>query len=163
MAHDIREDHTDYLRCWNDKIQPPLQPLSSNLDSSTYGVFEMDSMKYIKYRDAMKEALEHLIANSKPYRKKITLMVLGAGRGPLVDSFINAIQALDKQQCKFKIYALDKNPSSVRALRYKQHKNWTDPKGNYETEVVECDMRTWRPGVTAGIPSSNRATWFLIR
>lgn len=146
----IKYQNEDRLRPWDDKIQPPLQPLSSNLDSGTYFVFEMDSMKYIQYRDAMILALRQLLANEKKHERKFILMILGAGRGPLVDSFINAIEAVDTS-CRFKIYALDKNPSSVRTLLYKQKNVWTDRTGLYETEVVEADMRTWMPNEKADI------------
>lgn len=147
------------LADWNDKLQSPLQPLSSNLSSSTYGVFEMDSIKYIKYRDAMVAAIKDVIANNAHCAVQghtFILMVLGAGRGPLVDSFISAIQKAADSSVgyKFKIYALDKNPSSVRALKYKQRTTWYDQCGFWETEVVEADMRSWDPSVKADIIAS---------
>lgn len=151
-----REDFDDFLIAWDDRMQSPLQPLSSNLDSSTYGVFEMDSTKYITYKEAMLEALFYTIDKFGQERKQFNLMVLGAGRGPLVDSMIEAINEL-MQMCpemtnyRFKIYALDKNPSSVRALIFKQKMSWVHPLGYYETEVVESDMRVWEPGVKADI------------
>jgi len=151
MSESIREQNQDYLLSWHDKIQPPLQPLSTNLDSSTYGVFEMDSVKYKTYRDAMIEAIRKLLLEKGSNNREFVLMVLGAGRGPLVDSYISAIRALDTKDYRFKIYALDKNPSSVRSLLYKQKHHWVDPSGTFTTDVVEADMRCWQPGHKADV------------
>lgn len=142
----------DPNRCWNDRIQPPLQPLSSNLNSGTYAAFEMDTIKYALYRDAQIEALRRLLKTNQDVeeRKTFVLMVLGAGRGPLVDKFIEAIRAVNSKH-KFKIYALDKNPSSIRSLRYKQKYKWTDKADQFETVVVESDMREWNPNLKADI------------
>lgn len=38
-------------------LQCPLQPLQDNLESQTYEVFERDSIKYIKYEEAVCKAL----------------------------------------------------------------------------------------------------------
>lgn len=156
LTRRAREDYDDFLMPWDDRMQSPLQPLSSNLDSSTYGVFEMDSTKYTTYKKAMLEALFYTIDKLGQERRQFILMVLGAGRGPLVDSMIEAIEELmqlspEMTKHHFKIYALDKNPSSVRALVFKQKNNWVHPSGYYETEVIESDMRVWEPGVKADI------------
>lgn len=141
----------DWMSVWNDQLTLPLQPLSSNLDSGTYSIFESDLKKYRQYQVAMRKAILELIARS-PDQKKFTLMVLGAGRGPLVDQFIKAIKSIDKNEYHFKIYALDKNPSSVRSLHYKSIHLWplTAPK-EVDLEIVESDMRLWKPSETADI------------
>lgn len=41
-------------------------------------------------------------------------MVLGAGRGPLVNATINAAE---RAQCKVRIYAIEKNPNALCTLR----------------------------------------------
>lgn len=153
LNYKMRTKKQDPLVSWNDRLQPPLQPLSSNLDSSTYGVFEMDSTKYIKYREAMVAALIKKTVDfrvQKSTRKTIVLMVLGAGRGPLVDCFIDAIKEV-KSGHRYKIYALDKNASSVISLMYKLHNHWQDKTGLFEVEVVESDMRLWTPKEKADI------------
>jgi predicted RNA methylase len=42
-----------------------------------------------------------------------TLMVLGAGRGPLVTASINAAKTADR---KIQVYAVEKNPNAVVTL-----------------------------------------------
>lgn len=151
VINNLLLNHQDPLRDWNDYPQHPMQPLSSNLNSAVYSVFERDSIKYIKYKDAMVTALQFLTAKARE-SKRFVLMVLGAGRGPLVDNFIAAIKMLAfEHNHRFKIYALDKNYSSVRSLKYKQENMWNDPNFNIETEVVECDMRVWAPDEKADI------------
>lgn len=140
----------DHLISWHDRLLSPLQPLSSNLDSDTYEVFERDPTKYIIYRDAMIEAIQTLVARRNSHGKRFVLMVLGAGRGPLVDRFIEAVNTVGSNN-QFKIYALDKNKSSVRSLQYKKKTKWFDTTGKIETEVVEADMRSWQPKEKADI------------
>lgn len=43
---------------WEDYLQTPLQPLSDNLDSYTYNVFEKDPVKYDYYQKAVYQALQ---------------------------------------------------------------------------------------------------------
>ena len=57
-----------------------------------------------------------------------------------------------KQHCKFRIHAIDKNPTSVRSLRYQQ--NWTNPKIIMKQRLFECDMRAWRSDVKADIEAT---------
>ena len=65
---------------YEDFLQSPLQPLMDNLESGTYEVFEKDPVKYREYQNAI-----HLALMDKNDSKNETLvMVLGAGRGPLV-------------------------------------------------------------------------------
>lgn len=150
-------ENPEPLRCYNDYLQLPLQPLSSNLNSQTYATFEADKVKYLKYKAAMVEALRYvqdMYGSEQTSGQQLNLMVLGAGRGPLVDCFIEAIEELElKNRCK--IFALDKNSSSVVALRYKLRTDWSDRRNGagerIDVEVVECDMRVWQPNVKADI------------
>lgn len=103
---------------WEDYLQTPLQPLADNLDTSTYSVFEKDPIKYDQYQKAIVKALIDLKVkvnqknnnniddkNSVPSEKEteqgdtkniidcqrtFTVMVLGAGRGPLIRATFNA-------------------------------------------------------------------------
>lgn len=61
----------------------PLQPLSDNLDSGTYAIFEEDSVKYDLYREAICHAIEDLV-KIVGEEQSIVVYLLGAGRGPLV-------------------------------------------------------------------------------
>ncbi|OMO91105.1 Protein arginine N-methyltransferase PRMT5 [Corchorus olitorius] len=67
-----------------------LQPLMDNLEAQTYETFEKDSVKYIQ-----------------------VLMVVGAGRGPLVRA---SLQAAEETGRKLKVYAVEKNPNAVVTL-----------------------------------------------
>lgn len=151
LCANLDKEHPDYLRGWNDSLMTPLQPLATNLDSRTYQVFELDRIKYIKYQEAMMEALDYIMMKPETRNKdQLHLMVLGAGRGPLVDAMINAITNL-KLRKKCKIFALDKNQSSVQSLRYKQVHNWSKMAPLIETEVVRADMRFWQAPAKADL------------
>jgi len=80
-----------------------------NLESQTYEVFEKDSPKYEKYQEAMYKAL----LDHKP-DQKIVLMVVGAGRGPLVKA---ALTAAGQANRNIKVYAVEKNPNAVITLQ----------------------------------------------
>ena len=67
------------------------QPLSDNLESSTYEVFEKDPVKYSEYHKAMYAALKDRLTDEEAAKGKVVnLMVLGAGRGPLVRAALKA-------------------------------------------------------------------------
>lgn len=51
-----RAPHPDHHSCAR-LPQCPLQPLQDNLESQTYEVFERDSIKYVKYEEAVHRAL----------------------------------------------------------------------------------------------------------
>lgn len=148
----LDQEHSDPLRGWNDTLLLPLQPLSNDLDSSTYRVFEVDSAKYCKYHEAMVEALNVLMTREASIgRSSFVIMVLGAGRGPLVDAMLKAIRGLNLLHVHFLIYALDKNYSSIRSLKYKKVREWDNYLPNIRVDVVEADMRTWTPAEKADI------------
>lgn len=121
-----------YSEGYSDLLQAPLQPLSNNLESSTYEVFERDVVKYTQYETAIFKALQKI---QKP---RIYVAVVGAGRGPLIDKVLTAANHLGKSVY---IYAIEKNESAyihlVRRLQYE----WTDN----NVEVVRSDIREWHP------------------
>ena len=53
--------------------------------------------------------------------KELTLMVVGAGRGPLVRASINAS---NKTGRKIRIFAVEKNPNAVVTLQQQQLEMW---------------------------------------
>lgn len=60
--------------------------------------------------------------------QRVVVMVVGAGRGPLVQASVDAIKlsGIDKYlRLSIKIYALEKNPSSVVTMKAKKKLNWT--------------------------------------
>ena len=113
--------------CW----QVPLQPLQDNLESQTYEVFEKDTTKYTMYEEAILMALRELPAaackdnaasgpadapaplpNGNP-RRPVIIMVVGAGRGPLVKASLQAGQRAGRP---VHVYAVEKNPNAVITL-----------------------------------------------
>ena len=78
-----------------------------NLESSTYEIFEKDPVKYNLYEEAIFETL----VENKDFS---VIMVVGAGRGPIVKAALRA----SKRACRGTlVYALDKNPNAVVTLR----------------------------------------------
>lgn len=65
-------------------VQAPLQPLQDNLESATYETFEKDTTKYTVYQTAIHAAV--LDCNPQAEGGDIVIMVVGAGRGPLVSA-----------------------------------------------------------------------------
>ena len=75
-----------------DYLQAPLQPLMDNLESQTYETFEKDPIKYRNYERAVHDALV-----DRKEKEEVVVMVLGAGRGPLV----KVIYTLSLLNCTF--------------------------------------------------------------
>lgn len=124
-------------------LQAPLQPLQDNLESQTYETFERDATKYIAYEEAIMQALQDRLANAAsqdigppgsldtdpnmagfdedpmgtdpPGPRTTVLMVVGAGRGPLVRA---ALQAANRVGCALRVYAVEKNPNAVITLQH---------------------------------------------
>lgn len=119
---------------YQDFLQSPLQPLTDNLESITYEVFEKDPIKYDWYERAIGLALIDL---SKKLERPIIVAVVGAGRGPLVT---RALKASDNTGVLIVAHAVEKNPNAYVLLL---HHNATNPLWNNSVSVVKSDMRTW--------------------
>jgi|EP00945_MAST-04E_sp_MAST-4E-sp1_P007948 type II protein arginine methyltransferase len=130
-------------RPYYDFLQEPLQPLFHNLESATYNVFEQCPVKYMQYERAIAKCLQtrrsKMMALSG--RKHVTLMVVGAGRGPLVKC---ALRAAKSTETIVNIYAVEKNPNAVVTLKcmFADVSNVT---------VVSSDMRVYDPPEKADI------------
>jgi len=124
-----------------DVAQIPLQPLKENLQSHIYGYFEKDKKKYDMYQEAIYYAL---MENFKP-DEKITLMVLGAGRAPIVHA---AFQAAEKADRNVHVYAIEKNPNAIVSIRQYMI---THPKFAQRMTLVHTDMREWVPPTLADV------------
>jgi hypothetical protein len=111
-----------------DYLQAPLQPLADNLESSTYETFEQDPVKYKQYQAAVRQALIERHPANGPVP---VVMVLGAGRGPLVDA---ALYAAVEAGRTIRVFALDKNANAVVTL---QNRRLNEP--------------TWAAHVTVGV------------
>jgi protein arginine N-methyltransferase 5 len=123
---------------YQDYLQAPLQPLSDNLESTTYEVFEKDPVKYEWYEKAISAALEDWIAMDKIAsgpEGKITIAVVGAGRGPLV---YRAMRASDTTGIAIDLWALEKNPNAQVVLHNHNRTTW-----NNRVTIVKGDMRSW--------------------
>mmetsp|Transcript_34182 Transcript_34182/g.107768 ORF Transcript_34182/g.107768 Transcript_34182/m.107768 type:complete len:636 (-) Transcript_34182:176-2083(-) len=118
---------------YNDFLQAPLQPLQDNLESQTYETFEMDPVKYNAYENAVAKALEQRHPDKN---KEVLLMVVGAGRGPLVHASRKAAQRTGHA---LRIYAVEKNPNAVVTLR-----NRVITDGWDNVTVISSDMRAWQ-------------------
>jgi len=154
-----------------DSLQSALQPLGDNLEFCTYETFERDPVKYERYRRAIelvlqdKISLGHLEKHTvNPVKSEtngnvtedrgddiyhIDILVVGAGRGPLVQVSLETVHAVNEANKQGnngvssspiivpRVIALEKNPSAVLYLQSRKGSNalWQN------VDVVECDMR----------------------
>ncbi|PPR98342.1 hypothetical protein GOBAR_AA22328 [Gossypium barbadense] len=129
---------------YRDFLQAPLQPLMDNLEAQTYETFEKDSVKYIQYQRAICKALLDRVPDGKASAITTVLMVVGAGRGPLVRA---ALQAAEETGRKLKVYAVEKNPNAVVTLHsLVKLEGWENV-----VTIVSCDMRLWNAPEKADI------------
>ncbi|KAG9486962.1 hypothetical protein GDO78_007037, partial [Eleutherodactylus coqui] len=99
-----------FAKGYEDYLQSPLQPLMDNLESQTYEVFEKDPVKYSQYQQAVYKCLLDRVPEEEKETNTQILMVLGAGRGPLVNASIRAAKQAERL---IKVYAVEKNPNAV--------------------------------------------------
>ncbi|KAL1457835.1 hypothetical protein WDU94_008026 [Cyamophila willieti] len=121
---------------FEDYLQFPLQPLANNLTSFTYEVFEKDPIKYLRYQEAVRDALLDRVSPEQADSVVTILMVVGAGRGPLVTASLNAAKEANR---KVRVYAVEKNMSAVVGLMYKRDEQWAQS----DVTIISEDMRTW--------------------
>lgn len=58
-----------FARGYEDYLQCPLQPLTDNLESQTYEIFEKDPVKYREYQNAIYQAIKTIALKIKEQRK----------------------------------------------------------------------------------------------
>lgn len=97
----------DHLEC----LSLPMQPLHYNLIEDEYKTFELDPVKYKLYQEAIRKALVDRVKDKNS--TVTTIMILGAGRGPLVQAAYYAGRAAN---CKVEIIVVEKNPLPKRSL-----------------------------------------------
>nr|XP_041568804.1 protein arginine N-methyltransferase 5 isoform X1 [Taeniopygia guttata]XP_041568805.1 protein arginine N-methyltransferase 5 isoform X2 [Taeniopygia guttata]XP_041568806.1 protein arginine N-methyltransferase 5 isoform X3 [Taeniopygia guttata]XP_041568807.1 protein arginine N-methyltransferase 5 isoform X4 [Taeniopygia guttata]XP_041568808.1 protein arginine N-methyltransferase 5 isoform X5 [Taeniopygia guttata] len=124
-----------YARGYEDYLQSPLQPLMDNLESQTYEVFEKDPIKYCQYQQAIFKCLTDRVPEEERETNVQVVMVLGAGRGPLVAA---ALRAARQAGARLRLYAVEKNPNAVVTLENCQWEEWGS-----QVAVVARDMRGW--------------------
>lgn len=125
-----------FTKGYEDCLQNPLQPLMDNLESQVYEIFEKDPIKYSQYQKAIAAALCDRVSEKEKLTKETVIMVVGAGRGPLVKA---ALQAASETQRKIKLYAIDKNPHAINTLLNLKNDEWGD-----KVTVIATDMREWK-------------------
>jgi len=129
---------------YRDFLQSPLQPLQDNLESRTYETFEQDPVKYVQYEEAVLRCIEDKL-EEKGKSTKLVIMVVGAGRGPLVVACLDAAERAGLVH--FEIWAVEKNPNAVITLR---HRKFDEP--NWEpVTIIHQDMREWDAPTKADI------------
>ena len=140
-----------YTKSYQDFLQDPLQPLTENLESVTYEVFEKDPVKYDSYERAIERSMRDWRDFARPVSGRdgrITVAVVGAGRGPLVDRALRAARAA---RVKVDVWAVEKNPAAVLHLQRRNAEEWND-----SVHIEESDMRSWRgPGYAKPTDGSN--------
>ena len=153
--YDHLEAHKEYLRhAWNqvmteesskgikgadkysDVLQSPLQPLMINLGASLYEFFEADTAKYAQYHTALLKAFAGFIQKGV---KEVKILVVGAGRGPLIKC---AFQAGLESKIDVAVTAIEKNPNTISTLLNC---------GYSKLHVVSADIRKWETDDTFDI------------
>lgn len=152
-------DHHKF-RALEDKLQVPLQPLGDHLDGGVYQTFEQDRPKYQQYYRAVRAYLEDCKQeeNTKSdIDHVVTVLVLGAGRGPLVSECLIAATDAD---VRVHVIALEKNPAAVQFLRCKHQLDpaWKHLENfcGHQVSIVHGDGRTLESTVMM-----NSATQYL--
>lgn len=124
---------------YQDYLQAPLQPLTDNLESVTYEVFEKDPVKYDWYERAIARALADWSEQGKPTSSPsgaVVIAVAGSGRGPLVT---RALRASQTTAVPVEVWAVEKNPNAYVLLQRHNEEDWGGA-----VNVVKSDMRAWK-------------------
>jgi len=124
---------------YQDYLQAPLQPLTDNLESVTYEVFEKDPVKYDWYERAIAQALSDWNEQRKPTSSPsgaVVIAVAGSGRGPLVT---RALRASEMTGVAVELWAVEKNPNAYVLLQRHNEEDWGGV-----VNVVKSDMRAWK-------------------
>ena len=124
---------------YQDYLQAPLQPLTVNLESITYEVFEKDPIKYEWYEKAICKALRDWADQKKATSHpdgKVIVAVVGAGRGPLVT---RALKASADAGVEIDLWAVEKNQNAFVLLQRHNDTIWGG-----KVTLVQSDMRSWK-------------------
>lgn len=97
----VDPDRRRVMRVMADFPIRPLQPLRDDLTQEIYAVFEADPIKYRLYFDATLAALKDMqeAGSIGTEKNPVVMMVVGAGRGPVVTE---AVRAAYQLKMKFK-------------------------------------------------------------
>jgi protein arginine N-methyltransferase 5 len=138
---------------YQDFLQAPLQPLTDNLESITYEVFERDPVKYDSYERAIRAALMDWSTFKRPTsgpEGRVVVAVVGAGRGPLVS---RALRAADDTGVSIDMWAVEKNTNAYVLLQRHNKNEWKN-----RVSVVKSDMRCWQGPIHMPLPPTSRTS-----
>lgn len=124
----------DIMAGFEELLEIPLQPLFDNLDAYTYEVFEKDPVKYKMYQLALEAAMRDKVTDDELERKELVIMIVGAGRGPLIRAALNAMENTKR---KAKIVVVEKNQNAINTLSALVQELWQDK----PITVCQRDMR----------------------
>ena len=83
----------------------------------TYETFEKDPVKYKNYENAVLLAMEDGKEEGKWVDGRVNIMVVGAGRGPLVQASLNAVKRYNEKNGENRVtpnmLAVEKNKNAV--------------------------------------------------
>jgi protein arginine N-methyltransferase 5 len=137
---------------YQDYLQAPLQPLTDNLESVTYEVFEKDPVKYDWYERAIAQALSDWNEQGKPVSSSsgaVVIAVAGSGRGPLVT---RALKASEMTGVAVEVWAVEKNPNAYVLLQRHNEEDW-----GRVVNVVKSDMRAWKGPLRSAVSPIGQA------
>ncbi|CAH1183862.1 unnamed protein product [Phaedon cochleariae] len=136
----VQDTMSDFVQGCEDFLQNPLQPLTEHLETNIYEIFEKDQVKYDTYQSAIYKAVE---AFPKEGEVEPVVMVVGAGRGPLVQAVLNVAYTLNR---KVNVYAVEKNPYAINTLVDRVNNEWDN-----RVTLICQDMRSYEPPEKADI------------
>ena len=113
----------------------------NHLEDGIYEIFEKDPIKYSQYEEAIYSCLVDF--TKLDTERVFVVMVVGAGRGPLVSRCISAAK---RSNVEIKLFAIEKNPNAVKMLfkfNYNRLENKNKNEWNGKVSVVHTDMRFW--------------------
>lgn len=169
-----KEPELEMMKDVYDQLRLPLQPLRDNLQSAIYETFEQDPTKYVFYNKAIylaiKDKIAQQVASIAPdkvstcgdlvdsldgkTRKKIKLVILvvGAGRGPLVTEALRAAKKAKLPAKQVTIHIVEKNPHAISTLHAKIQTIWPQEFGDFAKLFLHhTDIRSFKPEEKADI------------
>lgn len=123
-ANLVLNEAKDAYASYENTIQLPLQPLGHQLSNGVYGVFEKDEGKYTEYRRAFDGYVRRWATGGVPSHRPgshiLYAVVLGCGRGPLIQQFL---ECCTEHQVQAHVFAVEKNECALQytAWRWGTH------------------------------------------
>ncbi|QLQ78834.1 hypothetical protein HG537_0B01820 [Torulaspora globosa] len=118
------------------RLMKPLKPHSEPLSNYVYSIFEKDLAKYNMYQAAIEQALTALLLEHRT--SPLTILIAGAGRGPLVDRTVLLLKKFNVLN-QVRVIAVEKNPQAGLYLQKRNFDLWHN-----KVEIIIEDMRQWK-------------------